>query len=141
MVKHKCKPWACAESFPTDPCGKGHAGQVYRNRTDGANTIYVKCHLSTAAQCLEHGEVVEHASGGLAMDGPEPFGVRLLAEHRLDLRRLKGCAPVDGKRPHVQSESARVVYQAVAEFSVRQNEAGFRMHRQLGSHHVVGQRA
>src|SRR5207248_177993 len=49
--------------------------------------------------------------------------------------------PVDGKRPHVQSESARVVYQAVAEFSVRQNEAGFRMHRQLGSHHVVGQRA
>ena len=73
------------------------------------------------------------------MDGPEPSGVRLLAEHRLDLRRLKGCAPVDGERPRAQSESARVVYQAVAEFSVRQDQAGFRMHRQLRSHHVVGQ--
>ena len=61
MVKHKCKPWVCAESLPADPRGKGHAGQVYRNRTDGANTIYVESHLSPAAQRLEHGEVVEHA--------------------------------------------------------------------------------
>ena len=61
MVKHKCKSWACAESLPADPRGKGHAGQVYRNRTDGANTIYVEGHLSPAAQRLEHGEVVKYA--------------------------------------------------------------------------------
>jgi hypothetical protein len=50
-------------------------------------------------------------------------------------------APRQAQRVKAQLRAAGVVYQALAEFAVGEDEPGGGVQAELGSHHGVGQRA
>src|SRR5207248_8940341 len=85
----------CREAFAADARGEIDAVQIDRRSADGTDAIEAKLHFVLGTDLFQAGEIVHHAGGGFAMDGPKPVELGRFLDKTLHRFKVEGLAPLE----------------------------------------------
>src|SRR5262245_50896154 len=140
VVKHHRNSGIGAQAFSTGTRREMNAAQVHRERADGTDAVDAQFNVELGAKRFEAGYIVEHAGGGFAVSAPKPAAANVV-KHGLDSTKVELASPGELHRFEVEAESASLIDQAIAEFTIADNEATAFFERELPCNDVIGERA
>src|SRR5436309_837086 len=141
MVEDHGKTRIGAQALAAGAGGQVHAGEVHRHGADGAHAVEAELDLKFRAEGFEAVHVVENTGGGFAMGTPNPGQGGVSLEAAADFGEVERIAPGNVEQLEVEPETPGMVGQALAKFTVAQNQAASLLEQELAGNDVVGQSA
>src|SRR5437867_3210937 len=141
MIEYHGNARIRAQSLATGTGGQIHTTQIDRHGADRADGIDAQFDIKFRTERGQTLDIVKHPAGGLAMRTPEPAWHELAFQHLPRRRKVQRLAPGKLKGVKIQTKASGMVHQALAEFTVAQDQACSLFQRKLAGDHIVGQRA